>query len=183
MRIGHFVCEMWFWKVVACIEWGAVFRLPGTIDSAKFGSPSWVFGAIRMFPLVFGGVRDCSDYRLDRMKGAAIEEPETGSSPGNLLLAMHSGSTVWIWIIHLEKGAVIWKEDSSAQNIKSHQSHVVTIKFAVQQISQLYFLFWFQLYVNNCCWNNSFKNVTYDIPIYFWEKNSNLIPQQVKFCH
>jgi hypothetical protein len=44
-----------------------------------------------VFPLVFGGVRDCSDYRLDRMKGAAIEEPETGSSPGNLLLlAMHS---------------------------------------------------------------------------------------------
>jgi hypothetical protein len=32
-------------------------------------------------------------YRLDRMKGAAIADPETGSSPGNLLTAMHSGSS------------------------------------------------------------------------------------------
>jgi hypothetical protein len=30
----------------------------------------------------------------------------------------------------LEKGAVIWKEDSSAQNIRSHQSYVVTIKYS-----------------------------------------------------
>jgi hypothetical protein len=29
--------------------------------------------------------RDCSDYRLDRIKGATIADPETGSSPGNLL--------------------------------------------------------------------------------------------------
>jgi hypothetical protein len=39
--------------------------------------------------------RDCSDYRLDRMKGAAIAEPETGSSLGNLLTAMHSGSSAY----------------------------------------------------------------------------------------
>jgi hypothetical protein len=35
--------------------------------------------------------RDCSDYRLDRIEGAAIADPETGSRPGNLLTAMHSG--------------------------------------------------------------------------------------------
>jgi hypothetical protein len=39
----------------------------------------------------FRRVRDCSDYRLDRIKGAAIADPETGSSPGNLLTALHSG--------------------------------------------------------------------------------------------
>jgi hypothetical protein len=38
-------------------------------------------------------VRDSSDYRLDRIEGAAIADPETGSSPGNLLTAMHSGSS------------------------------------------------------------------------------------------
>jgi hypothetical protein len=33
---------------------------------------------------------DCSDFRLDCMKGAAIGDQETGSSPGNLLTAMYS---------------------------------------------------------------------------------------------
>jgi hypothetical protein len=37
--------------------------------------------------------RNCSDYRLDRMKSATIADPETGSTPGNLLTAMHSGSS------------------------------------------------------------------------------------------
>jgi hypothetical protein len=44
----------------------------------------------------FGSFRralDCSDYRLDCMKGAAIADPETGSNPSNLLTAMHSGSS------------------------------------------------------------------------------------------
>jgi hypothetical protein len=35
----------------------------------------------------FRRARDCSDYGLERMKGAAIADPETG----NLLTAMHSG--------------------------------------------------------------------------------------------
>jgi hypothetical protein len=37
-----------------------------------------VFGSFRR-------VRDCSDYRLDRIEGVAIADPETGSSPGDLL--------------------------------------------------------------------------------------------------
>jgi hypothetical protein len=43
----------------------------------------------------FGSFRralDCSDYRLDRIEGAAIADPETGSSPGNLL---HIVSIFW----------------------------------------------------------------------------------------
>jgi hypothetical protein len=37
--------------------------------------------------------RECSDYRLDRMESVAIADPETGSSPGNLLHLSCSGSS------------------------------------------------------------------------------------------
>jgi hypothetical protein len=37
--------------------------------------------------------RDCSDYRLDRIEGAAIADPETGYSPVNLVTAMQYGSS------------------------------------------------------------------------------------------
>jgi hypothetical protein len=45
----------------------------------------WSFVNVRMTFGSFRRARDYSDYRLDRMKGAAIADPETGSSPGNLL--------------------------------------------------------------------------------------------------
>jgi hypothetical protein len=41
----------------------------------------------------FHRARDCSDNRLDRTKGAAIADPASGSSLGNLFTAMHSGSS------------------------------------------------------------------------------------------
>jgi hypothetical protein len=38
-------------------------------------------------------IRLGEDYRLDCIEGAAIADPEIGSNPGNLLTAMHSGSS------------------------------------------------------------------------------------------
>jgi hypothetical protein len=43
-----------------------------SLDPAKFGGPSRVSG--RLSGVSVHG-RDCSDYRLDRMKGAAIADP------------------------------------------------------------------------------------------------------------
>jgi hypothetical protein len=49
------------------------------------GQVRWFFLNVRKAFGSFRRARDCSDYQLDRMKGAAIADPETGSSPGNLL--------------------------------------------------------------------------------------------------
>jgi hypothetical protein len=85
-----------------CPEGGREF--PSELGIAR----TRISGGVREFPSELGiartrisggrsGVsvraRDCSDYQLDRMKGAAIADPETGSSPDNLLTAMHSGSS------------------------------------------------------------------------------------------
>jgi hypothetical protein len=60
----------------------------------RLGQVRWSFVNVRKAFGNFRRARDYSDYRLDRIKGAAIADPETGSSPGNLLhlpVAMHSG--------------------------------------------------------------------------------------------
>jgi hypothetical protein len=51
----------------------------------RLGHVRWSFVNVRKAFGRFRRARDCSDYRLDRMKGAAIADPETGSSSGNLL--------------------------------------------------------------------------------------------------
>jgi hypothetical protein len=70
-------------------SWIMIHRI-SAFDSAKFGGPSWISGGRSGVSV---RTRDCSDYRLDRIEGAAIADPETGSCPGNLLTAMHSGSS------------------------------------------------------------------------------------------
>jgi hypothetical protein len=51
--------------------------------TSRLGQVRWSFvNVLKAFERLG---RICSDYRLDRMKGAAIADPETGSSPGNLL--------------------------------------------------------------------------------------------------
>jgi hypothetical protein len=51
----------------------------------RLGQVRWSFVNVRKAFGSFHRVRDCSDYRLDRIEGAAIADPETGSSPGDLL--------------------------------------------------------------------------------------------------
>jgi hypothetical protein len=51
----------------------------------RLGQVRWSFANVRKAIGNFRRARDCSDYQLDRIEGAAIADPETGSSPGNLL--------------------------------------------------------------------------------------------------
>jgi hypothetical protein len=62
-------------------------------SAIRLGQVRWSFVNLRRRSGVSVRARDCSDYRLDRIDGAAIADPETGSSPGNLLTAMHSWSS------------------------------------------------------------------------------------------
>jgi hypothetical protein len=70
-------------------SWILHSKLP--FDSAKFGGPAWMSG--RHLGVSVRG-RDCSDYRLDRMKDAAIADPGPVPAIYSIFhIAMHSRSS------------------------------------------------------------------------------------------
>jgi hypothetical protein len=61
------------------LEWKKKrYGVYNNVARAKFGGPSWISGGRSGVSV---RARDCSHYRLDRMKGAAITDPDPGPVP------------------------------------------------------------------------------------------------------